>query len=72
MSQANVEREAIRARWPDEFRDGARCGLSQKYDGPREPGGFPLRFHSWKLDRRNSWYSGFNYGRNQRLRESGR
>ena len=72
MSAAERERKAIRARWPDEFRDGARCGLTQKYEGEREPGGYPEGFHGWPLDRRNSWFSGYNYGRNQRLRESGR
>lgn len=66
MSQANAEREAIRARWPAEWRDGARCGLSQKYEGPRERGGYPIGFHGWPLDRRNAWHAGFNYGRLRR------
>ena len=68
MSAAKREREAIRARWPDEFRDGARCGLSQKYEGPREAGGYPKGFHGRPLDRRNSWWSGYNAGRLDRLR----
>ena len=68
MSAAERERAAIRAAWPDEFRDGARCGLSQKYEGPREAGGYPMNFNSWPIDRRNSWWSGFNAGRLDRLR----
>ena len=63
---ADRERAAIRARWPDEFRDGARCGLSQKYEGPREAGGYPKGFHTRPLDRRNSWFAGYNYGRMRR------
>ncbi len=55
--------ETIRAAWPAEFDDGARCGFSGNFDGPRELGALPREFHSWPLERRNAWYAGFNKGR---------
>lgn len=60
MSVEN-EREAIRKEWPVEFDDGARCAF-QKFDGARESGGYPNRFHVWPLPRRNAWFAGFNKG----------
>lgn len=62
-ARAEAERAAIRAVWPAEFDDGARCGFSGNFDGPRELGGYPRGFHSWPLERRNGWYAGFNKGR---------
>jgi hypothetical protein len=62
------ERQALRERLPDEFNDGARCASLQRFDGPREKGGYPLGFHSWPLQRRNAWFAGFNLGRCDRLR----
>jgi hypothetical protein len=59
---------AFRSRWPDEFRDGARCAFLRRFDGDREPGGYPLGFHAWLLDRRNAWLAGFNRGFHDRLR----
>jgi hypothetical protein len=64
--KAELEREALRSRWPDEFRDGARCGLLREYPGDRERGGYPRGFHQWPLERRNAWYAGFNLGHYQR------
>jgi hypothetical protein len=58
----------LRSRWPDEFRDGARCAFLQRYDGDRERGGYPLGFHCWPLDQRNAWFAGFNVGFHDRLR----
>ena len=49
---------ALRTRWPNEFRDGARCAFLQRYDGDREKGGY----HRWPLDRRNAWAADFNQG----------
>jgi hypothetical protein len=66
LAKAEREREALRSRWPDEFRDGARCGLLREYPGDRERGGYPRGFLQWPLERRNSWYAGFNLGHNQR------
>jgi hypothetical protein len=63
-----MSEQAIRERWPHEFRDGARCGFLQRYDGNRERGGYPLGFHRWPLERRNAWYAGFNRGFCDRLR----
>lgn len=59
---AEADRAAIRARWPAELDDGARCGFLQKFDGQREPGGYPRGFHTWPLERRNAWYAGLNKG----------
>jgi hypothetical protein len=61
MSAEN-ERAAIRKEWPAEFDDGARCGFLQKFEGAREPGGYPKGFHGWPLARRNAWFAGFNKG----------
>jgi hypothetical protein len=59
---ADAQRVRLKRGWPDEFRDGARCGFLQRYDGKRELGGYPLGFHHWPLDRRNAWYAGFSRG----------
>ena len=63
---ANAERARLKSAWPHEFKDGARCGLLQKYDGPRRAGGYPKGFHGLPLDRRNAWFAGYNYGRMKR------
>ena len=55
-------------RRPEEFRDGARCAFLRRFDGQREPGGYPLGFHGWQLERRNAWFAGFNRGFYDRLR----
>jgi hypothetical protein len=60
--------QAIRERWPDEFKDGARCAFLRRFDGRREAGGYPLGFHSWPLERRNAWFAGFNRGLCDRFR----
>jgi hypothetical protein len=70
MSDAERERERLLAAWPDEFRDGVNCGYSRRFEGEREAGGYPRGFHGWSLDRRNSWFAGYNFGRNERLREA--
>jgi hypothetical protein len=64
--RAEAEPRSIRARWPAEFEDGARCGLTGNTKGPREPGGYPKGFHGWPLDRRNTWFAGFNKGNSDR------
>jgi hypothetical protein len=46
----------------------ARCGFAQTHEGPREPGGYPLGFHEWPLEKRNAWYAGYNVGRIDRVR----
>jgi hypothetical protein len=60
----------LQARWPDEFRDGARCAFLRRFDGEREPGGYPRGFHRWPLERRNAWFAGFNVGFHDRLRRT--
>lgn len=58
--------------WPAEFRDGFKCGLGIKVEGPREPGNYPIRFHGWPLARRNAWFAGANRGLVERAeREKG-
>ena len=54
------EAARLRQRWPTEFRDGARGAFLMRFDGQREPGGYPLGFHGWPLERRNAWFAGFN------------
>jgi hypothetical protein len=38
---AERARAAMRSRWSQEFRDGARCGFLRRFDGEREMGGYP-------------------------------
>ncbi len=66
----NAEDEVarLRGRWPDEFRDGARCGFLLRFDGDRERGGYPRGFHRWPIERRNAWFGGYNVGFHDRLR----
>jgi hypothetical protein len=64
------EQTAIRARWQAEFDDGARCAYLLKFPGPRAPGGYPIGFSDWPLDRQNAWFAGFNRGFHDRLRRS--
>ncbi len=65
---AEAELDALRNRWPDDYRDGARCAFLRTFDGDREAGGFPRGFRRWPLDRRNAWFAGFNVGFHDRLR----
>ena len=62
------ERARLKRGWPSVFSDGARCGLLGRADGPRERGGYPKTFHAWGLERRNSWFAGFNQGFSDRRR----
>lgn len=65
--QTEAERGRIKRVWPNEFDDGVRCGLLRKFEGEREQGGYPKGFHRWPLERRNSWYAGFNIGHCTRM-----
>jgi hypothetical protein len=62
MNDANSPRKFLRRAWPAEFDDGVRSGLTLKFEGPRELGGYSKGFHSWPLEKRNAWFSGFNVG----------
>ena len=68
MSPVDAERARLKRAWPDAFRDGERSAFLQRYDGPREPGGYPKGFNRWPLERRNAWYCGFNFGLRERQR----
>jgi hypothetical protein len=57
----------IRARWPAEWRDGARCAFLETFEGEREKGGYPKGFHAWPLDLRNGWFAGYVRGFLDRL-----
>jgi hypothetical protein len=63
-----IELTTLRAQWPAEYRDGARCAFLLRFDGDREQGGYPRGFHGWPLERRNAWFTGFNVGFHDRLR----
>jgi hypothetical protein len=67
-TRTEVERARFKRLWPDEFRDGERCAFLRKFKGKRESGGFPLGFHTWPLERKNSWYCGYNIGLIERQR----
>jgi hypothetical protein len=40
----------------------------RQFEGLREASGYPRGFHSWPLDKRNAWFSGYNLGFHDRLR----
>ena len=61
---AEQERERIRLAFPTEFNDGAK----RAFEGSAL---YPAGFHDWPLDRRNAWFSGFNFGYHYRKREGG-
>lgn len=65
---ADHEATRLQKKWPAEFRDGARCGFLQHYEGSRDHGGYPPGFAGWPLERRNTWFAGFNLGLHDRLR----
>jgi hypothetical protein len=65
--RTQAERDALRAAWPMEYRDGARGAYLHRTDGERDPGGYPVGFATWQAERRNSWFAGFNEGRCDRL-----
>jgi hypothetical protein len=68
-SAAEAERQALRARFPELFDDGARMGFrGEPNNGEREPGGYPKGFHQLPLEARNAWWSGWNKGRIERKR----
>jgi hypothetical protein len=70
--QAEAERQALRARYPDLFDDGARMGFRGAPDpGPREKGDYPPGFHQLPLDARNAWLAGWYAGRIERDRFEG-
>jgi hypothetical protein len=56
------ERARLQVLLPCEFADGARCGLTGKATGAREPGGYPKGVHGWLLERRNASWAGWNIG----------
>ena len=68
-TNAENERAAFREQWKTAFDDGVRCGFLQKFEGAREPGGYPKEFHDWPLARRNAWFAGFNKGSVERKKE---
>ena len=67
-TRSSEEVARLRQRWPAEFREAARCTFLMRFDGEREPGGYPLGFHRWPLHRRNVWFAGFNVGFHDRVR----
>jgi hypothetical protein len=67
---AAEEIEQLRARWPAEWRDGARCAFLLEFPGDREASGYPRGFHRWPLERRNAWFSGYTRGFFDRMRVS--
>ncbi len=62
IARTEAERGCLKSLWPGEFSDGERCAFLRKFKGERERGGFPLGFHTWSLERKNSWYCGYNVG----------
>jgi hypothetical protein len=68
MTDVDRERTRLQSAWPGEYGDGVRCAFHKRHPGRREPGGYPLGFHGWPLERRNAWYCGFAVGLLERQR----
>ena len=68
VARTEAEQARLKSLWPDEFSDGERCAFLRKFKGDRERGGYPLGFHTWSLERKNSWYCGYNIGLIERQR----
>jgi hypothetical protein len=54
------------ARHPDEFRHGYLTGNSGERQAYSDDAGYPAGFHTWPLERRNAWYTGWNLGNVER------
>jgi hypothetical protein len=52
--RASRDRQALREKFPAEFRGGARCGFLRK--------DYPEGFHTWSIERCNAWWAGWNQG----------
>jgi hypothetical protein len=58
---AAVERERLERAWPEAFRDGVRAAYSL-FPADHERGGYPREFSGWPLEKRNSYFAGYNWG----------
>jgi hypothetical protein len=58
MSAVSLERRRFKAAYPEVWKAGvlAACGVV-----PDRPGGYPLGFHNWPLDKRNAYFAAFNW-----------
>ena len=70
LKRERKEREIERLAnlWPNEYRLGYRFGFRGKADQPCDRAGYPEGFHGWPLERRNTWWCGWNKGRCDRAR----
>ena len=59
--RAQLERARLEAAWPEAFRDGVRAAFGV-FPPEHERGGYPRGFHGWPLEKRNSYFAGFNLG----------
>jgi hypothetical protein len=64
--KTEADRDALRAKFPDEFEHGYRTGYLGENQPPCDAAGYPIGFHTWPLDRKNTWYAGFNLGYTER------
>lgn len=60
-NETRAERRRLQRLYPQVFKDGKYVGAGIQR-GKREPGGYPLGFHQWELEKRNAWWAGANLG----------
>jgi hypothetical protein len=62
VSRAETIRAELCRRFPQEFEHGYRSGFTGALQTPCDAAGYPIGFHTWPLDRKNTWYAGWNLG----------
>jgi hypothetical protein len=59
------------AKYPEEFEHGYRFGFTGELQTPCDAAGYPIGFHTWEIERKNSWFSAWNHGNVQRQADNG-
>jgi hypothetical protein len=69
-ARAAMTSEQIRAelcrQFPQEFEHGYRTGYLGENQPPCDAAGYMIGHHTWPLDRKNTWFAGFNLGHFER------
>jgi hypothetical protein len=60
--RAEARRAALCAKFPDEFEHGYRTGYLGENQPPCDAAGYMIGHHTWPLERKNSWFTGWNLG----------
>ena len=55
-------RDELLAKYPAEFRHGYLSGYTGEPQPPCDSAGYMVGHHTWPLERKNAWFSGWNLG----------